>query len=55
MWRDSAPAVRTAEPTPAPVAPLRRLRILPLLITLGVIAVAVVLGRAMWDAYMGAP
>src|ERR1700757_2409889 len=36
-------------------APRRRLRILPFLITLAVIAVAVVLGRAMWDAYMGAP
>src|SRR5258708_9375311 len=35
--------------------PRRRLRILPLLITLAVIAVAVVLGWAMWDAYMGAP
>jgi len=33
----------------------RRLRIFPLLITLATIAVAVVLGRAMWDAYMGAP
>ncbi len=35
--------------------PRRRLRILPLLITLATIAVAVVLGLAMWDAYMGAP
>src|ERR1700737_1912011 len=35
--------------------PRRRLRIFPLLITLATIAVAVVLGRAMWDAYMGAP
>jgi multidrug resistance efflux pump len=33
----------------------RRFRIFPLLITLAVVAVAVVLGRAMWDAYMGAP
>jgi len=33
----------------------RRLRIFPLLITLATIAVAVVLGREMWDAYMGAP
>ena len=33
----------------------RRLRIFPLLITLATIAVAVVLGRAMWDAYIGAP
>ena len=36
-------------------APRRRLRIFPLLITLAMIALAVVLGRAMWDAYMGAP
>ena len=35
--------------------PRRRMRILPLLITLAVIAVAVVLSRAMWDAYMGSP
>ncbi|HEY2534438.1 MAG TPA: HlyD family secretion protein [Xanthobacteraceae bacterium] len=33
----------------------RRPRIIPLLITLAVIAVAIVLGRAMWDAYMGIP
>ena len=31
------------------------MRVLPLLITLAVIAVALVLGREMWDAYMGAP
>jgi multidrug resistance efflux pump len=49
-----APVVRA----PAPAArgtPRRRPRIIPLLITLAVIAVAIVLGRAMWDAYMGAP
>jgi len=38
-----------------PPASRHHYRILPLLITLAVIAVAVVLGRAMWDAYMGAP
>jgi multidrug resistance efflux pump len=38
-----------------PPASRHHFRILPLLITLAVIAVAVVLGRAMWDAYMGAP
>jgi RND family efflux transporter MFP subunit len=32
-----------------------RLRILPLLITLAAIALAVLLGWAMWNAYMGAP
>src|SRR5256885_2624360 len=51
---DSPAAVWSPEPAPR-VTPRRRLRILPLLITLAVIAVAVVLGRAMWDAYMGAP
>ncbi len=51
---DSPAAVRAVEP-PARDIPRRRLRIFPLLITLAVIAVAVVLGRAMWDAYMGAP
>ncbi len=51
---DSPASVWSPEPTPRET-PRRRLRILPLLITLAVIAVAVVLGRAMWDAYMGAP
>jgi multidrug resistance efflux pump len=51
---DKPAAVWSAEPTPRET-PRRRLRILPLLITLATIAVAVVLGRAMWDAYMGAP
>ena len=53
---DSPAAAQSPEPPPAlPAARRRRLRIFPLLITLAVIAVAVVLGRAMWDAYMGAP
>src|SRR6201984_3097512 len=54
---ESSAAVRSAEPLPAlPLAARRRrFRIFPLLITLAVVAVAVVLGRAMWDAYMGAP
>ncbi|MGE5780898.1 MAG: hypothetical protein ACM30D_16550, partial [Hyphomicrobiales bacterium] len=33
----------------------RLLRILPVLITLTAVALAFPLGRAMWDAYMGAP
>jgi multidrug resistance efflux pump len=53
--REGPEAVRSPEPAPALVVPPRRFRIFPLLITLAVIAVAVVLGRAMWDAYMGAP
>src|SRR5246500_4072058 len=54
---ESSPVVRSAEPLPAlPLATRRRqFHIFPLLITLAVIAVAVVLGWAMWDAYMGAP
>jgi len=51
---DSPAAVRAVEPTVRNI-PRRRLRIVPLLITLAAVAVAVVLGRAMWDAYMGAP
>ena len=51
---DSPAAVWSPEP-PTLDPRRRRLRILPLLITLAVIAVAVVLGRAMWDAYMAAP
>src|SRR5215472_16368908 len=55
----NAAATRSAEPAPVllPTAPpgRHRFRVLPLLITLAVIAVAVVLGWAMWDAYMGAP
>jgi multidrug resistance efflux pump len=43
-------------PEPAPrETPRRRLRILPLLITLVALAIAGALGWAMWDAYMGAP
>jgi multidrug resistance efflux pump len=53
---ESPAAVRSAEPARSPRAERRRrFRIFPLLITLAVVAVAVVLGRAMWDAYMGAP
>jgi multidrug resistance efflux pump len=51
---DSPAAVWSPEPAPRNT-PRRRLRVLPLLITLAVIAVAVVLGQAMWDVYMGAP
>jgi len=51
---DTPAGVWSPEPAPRE-APRRRLSILPLLITLAAIAVAVVLGRAMWNAYMGAP
>jgi len=36
-------------------APKRKKRIMPVLLTILVAAVAAVLGRAMWNAYMGAP
>jgi multidrug resistance efflux pump len=39
----------------ARVTPRRTRRVMPVLLTVLVVAVAVVLGRAMWDAYMGAP
>jgi multidrug resistance efflux pump len=53
---ESPAAARLPQPPTAPPATRRRrFPIFPLLITLAVIAVAVVLGRAMWDAYMGAP
>ena len=51
---DSSPAVWAPEPA-ARETSTRRRRILPLVITLAAIALAAVLGRAMWDAYMGAP
>ena len=51
---DSAVITRAAEPVPQ-ITSRRRLRLSPLLITLVALAVAGALGRAMWDAYMGAP
>src|ERR1700751_1710045 len=51
---DAPPAAWSPQPAPRG-APPRRLRILPLLITLATIAIAGALGWAMWNAYMGAP
>src|SRR6516165_284835 len=51
---DAPAAVWSPEPTPRE-PPRGRLRILPFVITSAVIAVAGVLGWAMWNAYMGAP
>jgi multidrug resistance efflux pump len=51
---DAPAAVWSPEPTPRKT-PRRRLRILPLVVTLATIAVAGALGWAMWDAYIGAP
>jgi len=43
-------------PEPVLRAPARqRLQIIPLLVTLATIALAAVVGRAMWDVYMAAP
>jgi multidrug resistance efflux pump len=54
---ESSARVPSAEQPPVlpPAAHRRRFHIFPLLITLAVVVAAVVLGRAMWDAYMGAP
>jgi multidrug resistance efflux pump len=46
VWSPDLPARHEGRP---------RLRIIPVLITLATIALAVPLGWAMWDAYMGAP
>jgi multidrug resistance efflux pump len=51
---DSPAEVWSPEPAPRATRK-RRLRIFPLLITLAALAVAVVLGWQMWNAYMGAP
>ncbi len=51
---DHPAAVWSPEPAPRET-PRRRLRILPLVITLAVVVVAGALGWAMWEAYMGAP
>src|ERR1700745_2906746 len=51
---ESSAAVRAPEP-PVRETPRRRLRVLPVLGTILAVAAAVILGRAMWDAYMGAP
>jgi multidrug resistance efflux pump len=50
-----SPAAVWAPDAVARAVPRRRLRIIPLLITLATIALASGLGSAMWDAYMGAP
>ena len=52
---ESGTIIRAAAPAPPRAVPRRGLRIFPLLTALATVAVAVVLGRAMWDAYMGAP
>ena len=52
--RSTTAAVWSPEPAPRET-PRRRLRILPLLITLVALAGAGTLGWGMWDAYMGAP
>src|SRR3954453_20265727 len=51
---DDRDAIRPLEPASLE-PPRRRIRIVPLLITLATVALAGLLGRAMWGAYMGAP
>src|ERR1700760_1369790 len=45
------------EPASSPASPARGTKrgVAPVLLTVLVVAIAVLLGRAMWDAYMGAP
>ena len=55
---DTPKGDRVTVPPPAPTTPevaRRRLRVVPFLITLATIGLAVPLGSAMWNAYMGAP
>jgi multidrug resistance efflux pump len=50
--------VRPAVPTPLPNSSHNsrsRIRIVPILVTLGMVALAALFGWAMWDAYMGTP
>jgi RND family efflux transporter MFP subunit len=47
--------VSVAEPATPDAPGRRRLRVVPVLITLAAVALAVLLGWAMWNAYMGAP
>jgi multidrug resistance efflux pump len=49
------PAAVWSPDTAAPAAPRRRLRVVPVLITLATMVVAAGLGWAMWGAYMEAP
>lgn len=55
-WKAETDREATWSPAPpARATPRRERRVLPVLLTVLVAAVAVLLGRAMWDAYMGAP
>jgi multidrug resistance efflux pump len=53
--RDAAWSPELSPELPARQKVKPRLRIIPVLITLVIVALAVPLGWAMWDAYMGAP
>jgi multidrug resistance efflux pump len=58
LKRDTPKGDHVTPPAPEPTTPettRRRLRVVPYLVTLATIALAVLLGWAMWDAYMGAP
>jgi multidrug resistance efflux pump len=45
----------SSDPLARTTSPRKKRRLMPVLLTMLVAAVAVLLGRAMWDAYMGAP
>jgi multidrug resistance efflux pump len=51
---DREPASSPASPART-APPLRERGVVPVLLTVLVVAIAVLLGRAMWDSYMGAP
>src|SRR4051812_21787768 len=51
---DDRDAVRSPEPAP-PGPTKRRIRMMPFLITLATVALAALLGCAMWGVYMGGP
>jgi multidrug resistance efflux pump len=50
-----APEANRSHALPSGGPPRRRLRMIPVLITLATAALAALLGWGMWDAYMGAP
>jgi multidrug resistance efflux pump len=51
----SAPVVGRSLSPDAPSRSRRRIRVLPILITLIAVALAIVAGQALWDVYMSAP
>jgi multidrug resistance efflux pump len=52
---DATPSLVPETPAPAPALARRRMQMLPVLVTLATVALAGLLGWAMWRAYMAAP